>query len=148
MENPFYKSLREQFEHGRGLSMKQFSILAKAVGENAVALEDGEVVRTKLAEFVPGGFREHEDDPAIPGLLALFDGVTEWRPPAKRGKKTYDDKEFVKSLADQYERRHSLSPRQVAALKRVISVYKGKMPDYAAKAASLGLETGDGAESK
>ena len=148
MENAFYKSIREQFEHGRGLSMKQFAILAKAVGENAGGLEDGEAVRTKLAEFVPGGFREHEDNPAIPGLLALFDGVTEWRPPAKRGKKTYDDKEFVKSLADQYERRHSLSPRQVAALKRVISVYKGKMPDYAAKAASLGLETGDGADSK
>ena len=128
--------------------MRQFTILAKAVGENAVALEDVEAVRTKLAEFVPEGFRDHEDDPAIPGLLALFDGVTEWRPPAKRGKKTYDDKEFVKSLADQYERRHSLSPRQVAALKRVISVYKGKMPDYAAKAAALGLETGDGSESK
>ena len=148
MENPFYKSVREQFEHGRGLSLKQFSILAKAVGDNAVGLEDGEAVRAKLAEFVPGGFAEHEHNPAIPGLFALFDGVTDWRPPVKRGKKTYDDKGFVKSLADQYERRHSLSPRQVAALKRVISVYKGKMPDYAAKAAELGLESGDGGTSK
>ena len=148
MENPFYKSIREQFDHGRGLSMKQFAILARAVGENAGSLEDCEAVRAKLAEFVPGGFAEQEPDPAIPGLLALFDGVTEWRPPAKRGKKTYDDKEFVQSLSDQYARRHSLSPRQVAALKRVISIYKGRIPGYAEKAAALGLEAGDGDKAK
>ena len=148
MENPFYKSVREQFEHGRGLSMKQFSILAKAVGENAGALEDCESVRAKLADFVPGGFADRTTDPTIPGLLGLFDNLTEWRPAAKRGKKTYDDKEFVRSLADQYARRHSLSPRQVAALKRVVGVYKGKIPDYAAKAAALGLETGNGDPAK
>ena len=143
MENPFYKSIREQFEHGRGLSMKQFAILARAVGENAGGLEDCEAIRAKLVEFVPSGFHDHADDPAIPGLLALFDKVTEWRPPAKRGKKTYDDKEFVRSLADQYARRHSLSPRQLAALRRVVSVYKGRLPDYAANAAALGLEAGN-----
>ena len=78
----------------------------------------------------------------------MLESVTEWRPPAKKGKKVYDDQEFVKSLADQFSRRHSLSPRQVAALKRVLNVYKGKIPDYAAKAAALGLETDDGAKSK
>ena len=127
--------------------MKQFGILAKAVGENASGLEDCEQIRAKLAEFVPGGFADKSSDPLIPGLLALFDGMDEWRPSAKRGKKTYDDKSFVKSLADQFARRHSLSVRQVAALKRVVAAYKGKIPDYAAKAAALGLETGDGGQS-
>ena len=144
MENPFYKSIRDQFERGKGLSMRQFTILAKAVGENADRLEDCEAVRAKLVEFVPGGFAGRLDDPTVPGLLALFDGVNEWRPSVKRGKKTYDDKVFVRSLADQYARRHSLSPRQVAALRRMVVAYRGKMPDYAAKAAELGLETGDG----
>ena len=144
MENPFYKSIRDQFERGRGLSMKQFAILAKTVGENAECLEDCEAVRAKLAEFVPDGFEERTSDPSIPGLLALFNGVTDWRPPVKRGKRTYDAKEFVQSPADQYARRHMLSSRQVAALRRVAVAYKGKIPDYAAKAAALGLETGDG----
>ena len=144
MENPFYKSVRDQFERGRGLSMKQFAILAKAVGENAGGLEDCEAIRDKLSEFVSGGFKERETDPVIPGLLGLFDAVTEWRPPAKRGKKIYDDKEFVKSLADQYERRQSLSSRQIAALRRVLAVYKDKIPDYATKAAALGLEKENG----
>ena len=143
MENPFYKSVREQFDHGRALSMRQFGILAKAVGENAGGLEDCDAIRAKLAEFVPGGFEEKASDPMIPGLLALFDGVTEWRPSTKKGKKTYDDKVFVQSLSDQFERRHSLSTRQVAALKRVVAAYKGKIPGYAEKAAALGLETGN-----
>ena len=146
--NPFLKSLRGQFDRGRGLSLKQFSILARAVGENAEHLEDCEAIRAKLADFVPGGFAPKEVDPALPGILKLLESVTEWRPPAKKGKKVYDDQEFVKSLADQFSRRHSLSPRQVAALKRVLNVYKGKIPDYAAKAAALGLETDDGAKSK
>ena len=144
--NPFLKSLHEQYDHGKGLSLKQFSILAKAVGENAESLEDCEEIRGRLADFVPGGFGAKSSDPAIPGLLAIMELVTEWRPAAKKGKKIYDDKEFVKSLADQYSRRHSLSPRQVAALKRVLNVYKDKIPNYAEKAAELGLETGDGAK--
>ena len=144
MVNPFYKSIREQFERGRGLSMRQFGILAKAVGENAGSLPDCEAVREKLAEFVVGGFEDRESDPAIPGLLGIFEEVTEWRPPAKRGKKTYDDKEFVHSLADQYARRHSLSARQVAALKRIIAAYKDRIPNYANKVAALGLGNGNG----
>ena len=137
MENPFLKSLCEQFEKGRGLSPKQFGILARAVGENAGALEDCEQVREKLAEFVPGGFAPKAEDPSIPGLLKLFDDVTEWRPAAKKGKKVYDDHEFVRSLADQYSRRHSLSARQIAALKRVALIYKSQIPDCENRIAAL-----------
>ena len=137
LENPFLKSLYEQFEKGRGLSPKQFGILARAVGENAGALEDCEQVRAKLAEFVPGGFAPKAVDPSIPSLLKLFDDVTEWRPAAKKGKKVYDDHEFVRSLADQYSRRHSLSSRQIAALKRVATIYKSQIPDCENRIAAL-----------
>ncbi len=139
LKNPFLKSLRDQADRGRGLSMKQFSILARAVGENASALEDADAIRTKLAEFVPGGFGEDKSDPAIPGLLKLMATVTEWREVSKKGKKVYDDKGFVQSLADQFARRRSLSPRQVMALRRVAVAYKDKIPGYAEKAAELGL---------
>ena len=139
MKNPFLKSLREQVDRGKGLSAKQFSILARAVGENAGALEDGESVREKLAEFVPGGFSSEPVDPTVPSLLKMMSEVTEWRPKAKRGKKIYDDQGFVKSLSDQYARRRSLSPRQVMALKRVVVAYRAKIPGFAEKAAALGL---------
>ncbi len=140
MKNPFLKSLREQVDRGRGLSPKQFSILARAVGENASALPDCEAVRAKLAEFVPGGFSGNDTDPAVPGLLKLMETVTEWREVAKKGKKVYDDKGFVQSLAEQYARRHSLSTRQVMALRRVAVAYRDRIPGYAEKADELGLK--------
>jgi lysophospholipase L1-like esterase len=96
-------------------------------------------IRAKLEPFVPNGFSKKDDDPTIPELLKLMMTVTEWRDPSKKGKKVYDDKGFVESLAEQYERRHSLSDRQVMALKRVAVAYRDKIPGYDAKAAELGL---------
>ncbi len=139
LRNPFLKSLREQWDKGRGLSMKQFMILARAVGENASALDDCAAVRDRLSSYVPEGFTGDDTDPAVPGLLQLMSTVTEWRQPTKKGKKVYDDKSFVASLADQFERRHSLSSRQVLALRRVAVSYKDKIPSYAEKAQELGL---------
>ena len=140
LKNPFLKSLHDQWERGKGLSPKQFQILARAVGENSGALEDADAVRAKLAEHVPGGFDVKPQDPTIPGLLKLMSTVAEWRPSSKKGKKVYDDQAFVKSLADQYARRHSLSPRQAIALKRVAVAYKDKIPGFAEKAEELGLK--------
>ena len=146
-KNPFLKSLREQNDRGKDLSMKQFQILARSVGENAGALEDGAAIREKLAEFVPGGFVEKAPDPAIGRILELLKGVTEWRPAMKKGKRMYDDQEFVKSLTDQYARRHSLSPRQEGALRRVVLLYKSKIPGFEAEAEALGFGKKDDASS-
>ena len=137
--NPFLKSLRDQFNHGKGLTMKQFAILAKMAGDNADMLDDADELRAKLAEFVPGGFAKSAADPAIPELLKMLQGVTEWREPAKRGKKVYDDKTFVESLRDQFARRHSLSTRQALALRRVVSSYRSQIPDFDSRASELGL---------
>ena len=142
MKNPFLRSLREQVDHGRGLSARQFQILARAVGENAGALEDCEAVRAKLAEFVPEGFATAPVDGSVEGVLELLKSVTEWREPSKKGRRTYDDRAFVKSLSDQFARRHSLSPRQVVALKRVAEAYRDRIPGYAERAEALGLRNG------
>ncbi len=141
LKNPFHKSLRDQFERGKGLSPKQFAILARAVGENAGALPDCMEIRERLLEFVPAGFgAPRVEDPMIPGLLALIGRVSEWRPASKKGRKVYDDQAFVKSLTDQYERRRTLSPRQLMALKRVAVSYRDKIPGFAEEAARLGLK--------
>ena len=148
-KNPFIRSLRDQVSHGRGLTMKQFSILAKMAGENADMLPDAEELRSKLADFVPGGFAEAAADPAVPALLEMFDGVKEWRAPAKRGKKLYDDKTFIESLRAQYAKRRSLSMRQALALRRVVVSYRDQIPDFEAKAAEYGLSsTEDGRRRK
>ena len=152
LANSFLKSLREQYEHGRGLSMKQFAILARTVGENADGLDDCAAVRERLLEFVPGGFTEKTVDPLVPEILKLLETITEWRPVVRKGKKVYDAHEFVESLSSQFKRRHSLSSRQVTALKRVLAIYRDKIPGYAEKAKELGLdeepEKTDGARSE
>ena len=81
----------------------------------------------------------------MPGLLDLLKCVKEWRQPAKRGKKVYDDKTFVESLAEQFARRHSLSMRQTMALRRVVTTYRDQIPEYEARAEELGLQGKDGA---
>jgi DNA topoisomerase-1 len=139
-KNPFLKSLREQVDHGRGLSPKQFSILARTVGENAGSLPDCDEVRAKLTEYVPGGFTTLPSDPSVVELLNLMQTVKEWRKPVRKGRRTYDDKAFVDSLADQYARRHSLSPRQTLALRRVAVSYRAQIPDFEARAQELGLK--------
>ena len=138
-KNPFLNSLREQVDRGRLLSPKQFQILARSVGENAGALEDAEQVRARLAPYVPGGFEIAPVDPAVPELLKLLETVTEWKEPVRRGRRTYNDQEFVASLRDQYARRSSLSPRQVLALRRVCVNYKAQIPTFDEVADRLGL---------
>jgi DNA topoisomerase-1 len=138
-KNPFLKSLREQVDRGRLLSPKQFQILARSVGENAGALDDADQVRARLAPYVPGGFEVVDTDPAVPGILKLLESVTEWKEPVRRGRRTYNDAEFVASLRDQYARRSSLSPRQVLALKRVCVAYRSQIPDFEQMADRLGL---------
>lgn len=138
-KNPFLNSLREQVDRGRVLSPKQFAILARSVGENAGALPDADLVRQRLAPYVPGGFEVAPVDPAVPELLKLLETVKDWKAPARRGRRTYNDAEFASSLRDQYARRSSLSPRQVQALRRVCVNYKDQIPTFEEVADRLGL---------
>ncbi len=138
-KNPFLNSLREQVDRGRLLSQKQFQILARSVGENAGALDDADAVRGRLAPYVPEGFSIAPVDPAVPDLLRILESVTVWKEPVRRGRRTYNDQEFVASLRDQYARRSSLSPRQVLALRRVCVNYREQIPTFEQVADRLGL---------
>ena len=126
-------------DRGRLLSPKQFQILARSVGENAGALDDADQVRARLAPYVPGGFEIAPVDPAVPDLLALLDTIKEWKEPVRRGRRVYNDQEFVSSLREQYARRSSLSPRQVLALRRVCVTYRDQIPEFEQVADRLGL---------
>ncbi len=138
--NDFLKSLKLQYDRGKGLSMKQFAILARNVGENAGSLDDVEEIRAKLEQYVEGGFTKVDYDPATKKIVDGFKGFTDWRPVAKKGKRVYDDESFLKSIADQFSRRGQLSPRQVTALKRLAYAYREKIPYFAEHIAELGLE--------
>lgn len=138
-ENQFIKSLRDQVDRGRALSVKQMAILARTVCENAAGLPDAETVVANLSEFVPGGFTLPRADPALEHILELFDNIKEWRPKARKGHKVYDDRDFAESLRDQYSRRHALSLRQITALRRILSAYHDQIPNYDEEAKNYDL---------
>jgi DNA topoisomerase-1 len=63
-------------------------------------------------------------------LLALLDLVTEWEPPVKSGKRTYDDKKFSTSIRDQFAKDGDLTEKQWTALLRMAVKYKKAIPAF------------------
>lgn len=65
-------------------------------------------------------------NPEIARLLEGLSKVTQWAEPVKRGRFTYDDREFYESIAKQHASGRILSDRQVAALKKMAAKYSVK----------------------
>ena len=118
--NSFLASLYKQFAQGRTLSEKQFAVLARRVLQNAGDDSLSQSLKTRLAGFVPDAAKEEVNDPALPALVAMLGEIKTWKEPVKRGKRTFDDKEFADSLIGQFSKRKSLTPRQVAAMKKML----------------------------
>ena len=137
--NKFLESLHKQVKQGRILSEKQFAVLARNVYENAGEDELSQSLKSRLAAFAPTDAEKPVADPTLPELIAMLGEIKTWREPVKRGKRTFDDKEFADSLSGQYARRRSLTPRQVAAMKKLLLSYREQIQDYASRAEKLGL---------
>lgn len=130
----FYGSLREQVESGRRLTDSQMQHLDRMLQKYAGRIPDFE----KRAER--WGLAAHPaSDPHAGPLVEIARAVTQWKPAVQRGKRVWDDKEFVDSLIRQYDGKKSLSPRQVAALKKVLRRYADQIPHYDERAESAGL---------
>ena len=120
-ESRFAESVRKQFEARGDLSPKQVALLRRIAAP--------------------------EDDPDRPDneapsreLLAALAAVAEWKPVVTRGKRTYDDREFVASLTKQLDARHFLTERQFEALKRTVRDYREQIPGYAALAEKFAIK--------
>jgi hypothetical protein len=75
----------------------------------------------------------------VNGLLGQLEGVKEWGPEVKRGKRTYSDQKFVESIRRQVGEGKPISGRQGDALKRMAARYRAQMPDLDRVAAELGI---------
>ncbi len=120
-ETKFTASLKQQFAQKGNLSPKQIALLRRI----AKPEEDGD--------------RPDNEAPARE-LLNLFSTVTTWKEPTKRGRKVYDDRDFVQSLAEQLDDKHFLSEKQFDALKRVVRSYREQIPSYPTIAEKFGIK--------
>ena len=113
-ETRFLGSLRTQYARKRSLSDKQMTILRRIA--DPTSANDG----------------ERPDNAAqAQAMLDAFAAVTEWAEPKTRGKRTYDDREFVESLRGSLAERRYLTEKQYAALQKLAYAYREKLPGYA-----------------
>ncbi len=79
------------------------------------------------------------DPKVVLGLVALLEGVKNWSPAVKRGKRTYSDEKFVPSVKQQLEKGKPISERQVTAMVNMACRYKDQLPDIEKVMHELGL---------
>ena len=117
----FVASLREQVAGGRGLSAAQDAAVSKVLLQYADEIKDfaARTAHLGLAAEAPAA-----PSAEVEGLLAAFANHQNWKPPATRRGRVWDDKAFVESIRRQYQEKKALSPRQIAALKRMAASYK------------------------
>ncbi|MFH0953451.1 MAG: type I DNA topoisomerase [Verrucomicrobiota bacterium] len=90
-----------------------------------------------------GWMEKAKGPPADPGmvkrLLDVLNGVREWGPEVKRGKRTYSDQKFAQSIRKQLEEGKPISERQGIALKKLLCRYKEQLPEFDRVGAELGI---------
>ena len=130
-DRTFFESLRKQAEDGRGLSEKQIGVLDKMLRKYAQQIPNFEAVAAELDLTAPVAGAE---DAESGRLVEWFRHVKEWRAPVQRGRRLWDDKEFVHSVSHQYAQNKRLSPKQVMSLRKMIKHYVSQLPPEAAAA--------------
>ena len=121
----FVESVKQQKDSGRNLSQKQLAAIDGVLLRMAPKIPDAEAALAKLGMSVSPATLE--EDTESPSLIEKLSKITAWKEPVKRGKRVFDDKEFAQSVTDQFKRNGTLSPRQRAAISKMLSRYKDQV---------------------
>ncbi len=117
-DKKFYESLRAQVAAGRALTdaqVKALEQLARRYGR-LPSSSGGSVAEDPMTP---------EETQAIEEMFRVVREVREWKTPPERRGLIKDDRAFVESLEQQFRRSGRLSPKQVAALRRLVQRYSG-----------------------
>lgn len=124
----FVESLKHQADGGRHLTGAQVRVLDEILAAQALRIPGLTPEILDELGIVP---RTQADIDSIQRLLDTLASIRQWRPPSKRGKRTYDDQSFTTSVREQFERRGDLSPAQLNAVKRMVARYHAQIENYA-----------------
>ncbi|HSR87439.1 MAG TPA: hypothetical protein VLL07_00675, partial [Pontiella sp.] len=127
-----FEDLKEKVGEGERLSRRQGEMLHKMccryIQQIPAALAE------ELELVAPESVRAD-----TPRKLELLAGVT-YEEPRKVGKRTYDDRKFVASLADQIAMGKRLSDRQLGYLDTLLTKYCDQIPDFESVRAEFKLD--------
>jgi DNA topoisomerase-1 len=139
----FVDSLKQRVDSGWRLSPAQVDALHRILESHAARIENFEAIRVEL-----GLGQAPEEDRESGPLLEAMKHVQTWNAPTKRGKRVFDDSEFFQSLSQHFQNRQALTPRQRAALKKMMKRYRSQIPGFEELAAQYGLDGGGAAEAR
>jgi DNA topoisomerase-1 len=122
----FVTSLEQQTRAGRRLSEAQSQALDRVLIANARLIPDFEAKAAALGLEIPPATLAPDQE--SPRLIEALQQVKNWREPVKRGRRVFDDQAFCASVAAQFARRGTLSPRQQAALRNMLHRYREQIP--------------------
>ena len=129
-DGKFVKSLRDQVKAGRPLTEKQLAALKKLVVKYLAQFPDREAISRWLGGAAPAASGAEgatpvaapaDEDPAR--IFARLSAVKKWAEPVKKGRFSFDDKRFFRSLKQQFDSGKVLSTKQLAALKKLDAKY-------------------------
>lgn len=123
----FVASLQKWADGGRELTPSQMRSLNRLIHQHARQIENYDVVKQELGL---GEEPQQEEDHVSGDLIAGMRGVQTWKEPVKRGKMTFSDEAFYRSLSQQFERKGGLSIKQQVALKKMVTRYRDQVPNY------------------
>jgi hypothetical protein len=123
----FLDSLSRRADAGRRLTDPQVNALDGVVLSLSDKIPNFEEIKDKLDIKIIAA----EEDAECAVMLKAMAQVKAWKDPVKRGRMVFDDKKFYDSLSQHYSRRKSLSPKQKAALVKMVKRYRSQIPDAA-----------------
>ena len=125
-DKKFFDSLKKQNDAGKALSEKQIAALGKMIEKYQEQLPEAQTYLAVIREKLP----VVAEDPAsaekaqlAEELIKGFDKVTKWAEPVQKGRRVYNDQEFVKSIANHLKAGKTLSDKQMEALKKMAAKY-------------------------
>jgi len=154
-DQKFYQSLKDNFAKNKILSGRQWDALLKLAlkyrdqlpGLEKLAVAEG--LKDRMDELTDEKRRLAEaaekKEMISPEMAQKFDQIfrcfegTDWEKPVKRGKRTYDDRQFMVSLWEQYKANGSLSEKQAAAVRKLVLRYKERIPRLSELLELLGI---------
>ena len=151
-DEKFFRSLQRQAQSDGSLTEAQIAVLSKLAAKYAGKIAGYAELAASLGWQQESDTAEPSEDGTpvaaappppeevkkIKMLLGMASQIKNWREPTSKGKRVYDDREFVSSLEKQFQQKGNLSERQVAALVKLLSKYSEQIPDFKEKGGSLG----------
>ncbi|HCN10210.1 MAG TPA: type I DNA topoisomerase [Lentisphaeria bacterium] len=137
-DRQFYQSLVEQVEAGKTLSDAQLNALKRLIIKYRTQLADYDDLQAALE--LPSQAELDKTRAQLKILLGLAAEIGEFAPPTGKGKRRFDEREFVSSLAEQFEQGAQLTNPQVSALKRLLVKHKKKIENFDDRVAGIELQ--------